>query len=321
MPQTRIGISGWRYAPWRGVFYPKDLPQKRELEFAASVFNSIEINGSFYSLQRPSSYADWYDATPEDFVFAVKGGRYITHMKKLAGVEDALANFLASGVLRLREKLGPFLWQLPPFLAFDEARMAAFCALLPNDMKEAAALARRHTQLLKGRSYTRVDANRRLRHAFEVRHPSFLDPNFIRLLRKHNFALVLADTAKKFPYTEDVTADFIYIRLHGSTQLYASGYTPEEIAHWAQRIKSWQSGGQPADAKLVTPTLPKKLKSRDVYLYCDNDAKVRAPFDAMNLRHQLGGPAPSIADPNDPDAGEEPREQWPVNSSRKKKRR
>src|SRR6185503_288249 len=213
MPDTRIGISGWRYGPWRGTFYPKDLPQKRELEYASRKLNSVEINGSFYSLQRPEFYRDWFDATPDDFVFSVKGGRFITHMKKLKDVRTPLANFLASGVLCLKEKLGPILWQFPPGFAFNEERFGAFFELLPKTTTDTAKLAKKHDVRLKGRSWTKTDADRPMRYAVEIRHDSFKDARFIKLLRKHNIALVLADTAGRWPYMEDVTADFIYARL------------------------------------------------------------------------------------------------------------
>src|SRR5437868_7196936 len=164
----RIGISGWRYAGWRGKFYPKDLPQRRELEFAASKFNSVEINGSFYSLQLPSSYQRWYSETPDDFVFAVKGPRFTTHMKRLRDVETPLANFFASGVLALREKLGPILWQLPPNLGWNKERLAEFFAVLPGRFSDAAMLAHKHDRKLKARAWMRVDSalrERPLRHA------------------------------------------------------------------------------------------------------------------------------------------------------------
>jgi uncharacterized protein YecE (DUF72 family) len=148
----RIGISGWRYPAWRGKFYPKGLPQRSELEFAASRFNSVEINGSFYSLQLPLSYQRWYSATPDDFVFAVKGGRFITHMKKLREVETPLANFFASGVLALREKLGPILWQLPPNLGYNNDRLEGFFNLLPRNTREASKLAKKHDDNLKKRA-------------------------------------------------------------------------------------------------------------------------------------------------------------------------
>jgi uncharacterized protein YecE (DUF72 family) len=198
--ELRIGISGWRYPGWRGKFYPKGLPQHRELEFAGGAFNSIEINSSFYSLQRPSSYQRWYEATPTDFMFAVKGGRFITHMKKLRNVETPLANFFSSGVLALRQKLGPILWQLPPNLGFDPDRLAKFFDLLPRNTREVARLARKHDDKLKTRALLKIDISRPTRHALEIRHPSFITPEFFKLLRKHDVAFVFADTAGKWPY-------------------------------------------------------------------------------------------------------------------------
>ena len=284
--ELRIGISGWRYAGWRGKFYPKGLPQRAELQFAGEKFNSIEINGSFYSLQLPSSYRRWYDATPANFLFAVKGPRFITHMKKLRGVEAPLANFFASGVLALREKLGPILWQLPPNLGWNKERLAEFFALLPRDTAAAAALAKRHDDKLKARALLKIDISRSLRHAMEVRHPSFLVPDFFELLRQYNIAFVFADTAGKWPYTEDLTADFAYIRLHGAEQLYVSGYSDSALDWWANRIRFWRDGGQPPDARLVGR---RKIDNhrRDVFVYFDNDAKVHAPFDAMGLAQRL----------------------------------
>ena len=244
--QLLIGISGWRYAGWRGKFYPKDLPQHRELEFAANTFNSVEINGSFYSLQLPSSYQQWYDATPAGFVFAVKGGRFITHMKKLRGVKTALANFFASGVLALRDKLGPILWQLPPNLRFDLERLRDFFAALPRNTSEAVSLATKHDDKLKARAFAKIDISRPLRHAMEVRHPSFMTPDFFALLRKENIAFVIADTAEKFPYAEDLTADFVYIRLHGAEKLYVSSYGDRALDWWASRIELWRKGNSHA---------------------------------------------------------------------------
>lgn len=282
----RIGLSGWLYPGWRGVFYPKGLCHKDEFAYAARLFNSIEINGTFYSLKRPKHFAEWRDGGPDDFVFAVKGSRFITHMKRLRDVETPLANFFAQGVLALGDKLGPFLWQLPPRFAFDEERLDHFFSLLPRDTEAAAVLARRHDNRLTGRALTEPDRCRPLRHAVEIRHPSFLDPVFIRLLRRHKVALVFADAAG-WPYTEDVTADFIYIRLHGATERYASGYDASALDWWAARIRSWAAGGQPDDAKLVEPARPHRRAARDVYVYFDNDAKVRAPFDAQALRGRL----------------------------------
>jgi len=284
MGQIRIGISGWRYAPWRGVFYPEDLAQRRELEFAARAFASIEINGSFYSLQRPASYEQWYADTPANFVFSIKGSRYITHMLRLRGVETALANFFASGILALREKTGPFLWQFPANFRYDASLLEAFFDLLPHDSEQALALARKHDARMAGRTRLAIDRNRKLRHAIEIRHESFIDPAFVKLLRKHRIALVVADTAGKWPFVEDVTADFMYLRLHGDEEIYASGYSDEALDLWARRIHAWRHGAElPDSKKIATGLAPPVRKSRDVYCYFDNDIKVKAPFDAKGL--------------------------------------
>ena len=294
----RIGISGWTYPPWRGVFYPKKLPQRLELEFASRAFNSIEINGSFYSLQRPSSYQRWYAETPPGFVFSVKGARFITHMKKLRDVETPLANFFASGVLCLREKLGPILWQFPPNFGWNAERFSEFFDLLPRDTVAAAKLSRRHNDKLKGGAWTRTDANRPLRYAVEIRHPTFMVPEFFALLRRNNIAFVFADTAGKWPYAEDLTADFVYCRLHGAEQLYVSGYSDEEIEWWAKRIKHWRKGAQPRDAKLISNRKAKAGK-RDVFIYFDNDAKVHAPFNAKSLAAKFPSSRAKSRDPEE----------------------
>jgi uncharacterized protein YecE (DUF72 family) len=282
----RIGISGWRYKGWRGKFYPDGLAQRRELEFASRKFNSIELNGSFYSLQRPESFASWYNETPDAFVFAVKGSRFVTHMLKLLRVEVPLANFFAQGVLRLKDKLGPILWQFPAQFTCNPERLESFFSLLPRTQKEAAKLARRHDERLDHRSWFRVQDDRPLRHVIEIRHDSFVCEEFIGLLRKHNIALVVADTVE-WPLLMDVTADFVYCRLHGSEQLYVSGYEPEAIEIWAQRIVQWARGGEVSDGKRASATHAPKAKARDVYVYFDNDAKVRAPFDAMALQQRI----------------------------------
>jgi len=284
----RIGISGWRYEGWRGVFYPEGLAQRRELEYASRAFRSIEINGTFYSLQRPEHFQEWYDATPPDFTFAVKGSRFISHMKRLKDVEKPLANFLASGLFNLREKTGPFLWQFPPNFHFNADKLEAFFELLPRDAQSALALARRRDERVKGRSRLAIDGNRELRHAIEIRHESFLDPAFVALLRKHNVALVVADTAGKWPFVEDVTADFMYIRLHGDKVLYASGYSDRALDLWAERIRAWSTGGERAGGRKICERAPARRASRDVYCYFDNDAKVKAPFDAARLIAKLG---------------------------------
>jgi uncharacterized protein YecE (DUF72 family) len=276
-----IGISGWRYAPWRGQFYPAGLAEKDELAYAAAHFPTIELNGSFYSLQRPEYYERWFEQVPAGFVFAVKGSRYITHMLRLRGVATALANFFASGVLKLEHKLGPLLWQLPPTFKYDEARLTEFFALLPRTTKEAVKLGRRHDKRVAGRSYLQARDDREIRHALEVRHSSFVTPDFIELLRKQRVALVVADTAGRWPFLEDVTSDFVYVRLHGDVKLYESGYTDEALDRWATRVRAWRDGEAAPQAKLTAR--PPRRARRDVYVYFDNDAKVHAPYDAMSL--------------------------------------
>ena len=282
-----IGISGWTYAPWRGVFYPEGLPQKQELAFASRQFNSIEINGTHYALQKPSTFRAWHDAVPDDFVFSVKGSRFITHLRRLRDVEEAMANFFASGVLALRKKLGPFLWQLPPNFQYDRQTVSDFLDLLPRNTQAASTLAKKHTGVLKERAYMKASPRQVLRHCLEVRHESFMVPGFFELLRRHNIAFVMADTAGKWPYAEDITADFIYIRLHGDKQIYASGYGDDALDRWASRIRLWMKGSQPRDAKLVSPKSKTPKGAKDIYVYFDNDMKVHAPEDAGNLARRL----------------------------------
>jgi uncharacterized protein YecE (DUF72 family) len=282
--EIRVGISGWTYAPWRGVFYPKHLPHAKELDFAASRFRTIEINGTFYGLQRPESFADWAAHTPDDFVFAVKGSRYITHMLKLRNPETPLANFLASGLLCLGPKLGPILWQFPPNFAFRSDRLEPFLRLLPHNTEAAAALARHHDSRLAGRAHTETDRRRPLRHAVEIRHDSFRDPRFIDLLRACNVSLVCAD-AVEWPRLMDVTSDFVYCRLHGSEELYTSGYDPPALDTWAARVTAWASGREPKNAERVGSRV--RSQPRDVFVYFDNDAKVRAPADAAALAERV----------------------------------
>ena len=288
-PRIRIGISGWRYKPWRGTFYPKDLAQRAELEFASKLLSIIEINGTFYSLQRPESYAQWYAQTPADFLFSLKAPRFITHMRRLKAIEKPLANWFASGVFNLREKLGPMVWQFPPNFKYDHARMRDFLALLPRDTASAAVLARKRDAFLKGRSRLAIDANRPLRYAIEVRHDSFVNPAFIELLRKHNVAVVISESARQWPMIQDVTADFIYMRLHGDKQLHRSGYSDKALDRWARRIAAWSRGAEPSDARKVVPQRLPVRRRRDVYCFFDNtDVKLRAPFDAQTLTKKLG---------------------------------
>lgn len=281
---TKIGISGWRYDGWRGVFYPKGLQQARELKFALRVIDTIEINGSHYSLQKVISYESWYAATPVSFVFSVKGPRYLTHMLRFRddSARPAMANFFASGVLALREKLGPFLWQFPPNYSFDPERLARFLDMLPHDTHQAVALARQHDARVK-QPWFDVNRHRKLRHAIEIRHPSFNNAEFIKALRKRGIALVVSDSVARWPYSEDLTADFLYMRLHGTETLYGGSYTDAALDYWATRICTWSEGREPSDAKLFSTTHARTRKSRDVFCYFDNDLKVQAPFDAQRL--------------------------------------
>ena len=276
MTVFRVGISGWRYPRWRKDFYPEGLAQRRELEYASGRLDTIEINGSFYSMQRPSSYARWRDETPEHFVFAVKGARFITHMKKLRGVDTALANFFASGLLALGPKLGPVLWQLPPMLSYDPGRMGEFFSRLPRTTGAAAEVAKGFDPAIFERlgedALTVTDDERRpIRHSVEVRHPSFATAEFSAQCREHDVALVVADTAGKWPFITEVTADHVYVRLHGDQELYVSGYSDEGVRWWADRLLEW---GSAPGVELV-------------HVYFDNDAKVHAPWDALRLAELL----------------------------------
>jgi uncharacterized protein YecE (DUF72 family) len=267
--RARVGISGWRYPAWRGDWYPRGLAQRLELEYSSNRLNSIELNGSFYSLQRPANYLSWYAQTPDDFVFSVKGGRFITHLKRLRDVDVALANFFASGVLALRDKLGPILWQLPERHEFDADQLKSFFDLLPRTTSEALALARRHDARLDGRDWLDEQPSRPIRHALEARHPEFVGEKVAAMLRAHDIAFVVADTAGTWPQNRAVTSDFVYVRLHGAEELYASGYTQAALDVWAADIRGWMDDGL------------------DAYVYFDNDMKVRAPFDAVSLAARL----------------------------------
>ena len=264
-----VGISGYDYKPWRGRFYPDKLPARQWLHYASRTFDSIELNGTFYSLKSPDVFRRWVDAVPDDFVYAVKGGRFITHNLKLRNVESALGNFFASGVLALGHHSGPFLWQLPGTYRFSAERLDGFIRQLPRDSTEGEAVARQHDARLRRGALVDAAARVPYRHAFEVRHPTYFTDEFYALLREHGVAWVVADTAGKFPYAEEVTADFVYVRLHGSQVLYVSGYTDAELDAWAARVAQWRATG------------------RDVYVYFDNDAKVHAPFDALRLRERV----------------------------------
>ena len=283
--EVRIGVSGWTYAPWRGNFYPEGLPQKRELSFAASQFNALEINGTFYGMQTPKAFRRWAEAVPEGFVFAVKGSRYLTHMLRLKAPERPLANFFASGPLVLGEKLGPILWQFPARFRFDAERIEQFLALLPQDSEAAARLARRHDQRLRAPADYGDGAKRKIRHAMEIRHESFRDPDFIALLRRYNVALVCADSVE-WPLLMDVTADFVYCRLHGSAELYKSRYSDPQLDAWAERVRHW-SRGAATDGNFICDPVADGRK-RDVFVFFDNTDKLMAPGDARGLMRRLG---------------------------------
>jgi uncharacterized protein YecE (DUF72 family) len=273
--RTFIGISGYDYRGWRGRFYPADLPHKQWLSHASRLFNSIELNGTFYSLKNPDVFRRWAEETPaRGFVFAIKGSRFITHNLKLRRSEGALANFFASGILALGRKTGPFLWQLPDSYRFDPERIETFVKLLPRTSTDAEALARGHDARLKRGALVKAAAAVRYRHAFEVRHPSYFVPEFFALLRKHRIAYVIADTAGKWTLAEEVTTRFVYVRLHGSRVLYGSDYTEEELQGWAARIGRWTGEG------------------RDVYVYFDNDQHAYAPHDAVDLTRLVASGRP-----------------------------
>jgi uncharacterized protein YecE (DUF72 family) len=268
---VRVGISGWRYPAWRGDFYPKGLPQRRELEYAAEHLTSIEINGSFYSLQRPTSYAAWRAQSPDGFVFAVKGGRYVTHLKRLVDVDTALANFFASGVLALGQKLGPLLWQLPETLRFDADVLDEFLGRLPRTTDAMATAANGHDDKVAGdRALTSAEVDLPVHHALEFRSPTFATPEAMEVLRRHQVSCVLADTAGRWPRVEEDTGPLRYVRLHGDQELYASGYTEQALDAWAERCRAWAGAGQ------------------DVFVFFDNDIKGYAPHDAMALIDRLG---------------------------------
>ena len=258
----RIGIGGWVFEPWRGVFYPKGLPQAQELTYASSRLSTIEINSTFYRTQRPESFRKWAQETPDDFVFSVKGPQFASNRRVLAEAGESIERFLASGVLELKSKLGPVLWQMAPTKKFDPEDFAAFLALLPQQRD-----------------------GRKIRHVVEVRHESFLVPAFVDLLRRFSVAVVLVESAKH-PLIADVTGDFVYARLQGTSDEIATGYPPRALALWARRARAWAAGGAPDDlATIAGRTAPKQ--ERDVFIYMISGAKRRAPAAAMALIERL----------------------------------
>lgn len=284
----RIGISGWRYPPWRGTFYPKGLAQSWELQYASRALPAIEINSSFYALQTPARFEKWAADTPEDFRFTVKAPRFITHILRLQDPASAMANFVASGLFALGEKLGAVLWQFPPSMKFDPDQFEAFLKLLPHSAAEAAALAVRREPRMHDKELLSPPEGHAMRHAIEVRHDSFACPAFVALLRKYKAALVIADTGGRWPEFEDITADFVYLRLHGANQTYESGYSDEQLEHWAARIGCWSQGRQVNDAKLISDVAAPTRSARDVFCFFDNTMKVKAPENARRLLSLLG---------------------------------
>jgi uncharacterized protein YecE (DUF72 family) len=254
----RVGIGGWVFKPWRGTFYPDKLPQARELAHASRAVTTIEINGTFYGSQKPASFRRWADETPEDFVFSLKGPRFTTHRGVLAEAGPSVERFFGSGVLELKDKLGPVLWQLPPTKAFEPADFAAFLALLP--------------QSLEGRA---------IRHVVEAKHDSFRVPEFVELMRKFSVAIALIDS-ESHPPIADVTADFVYARLQRTAEEIATGYGEGDLAVWAKRARAFEAAGAPADLSTLAPAAPTNGK-RDVFIYMISGAKVRAPAAAQAL--------------------------------------
>lgn len=275
MAKAYIGISGWTFPGWKKQFYPKGLPARRELEYASRQVNSIEINGTFYSLQRPTSFQKWYSETPEGFVFAVKAPQFITHVLRLKEAKEPLCNFLASGLLCLKEKLGPILWQFPPNVMLKDKRFEKFLKYLPPSTKAAAKLAKKHGDRVEGRAFTETDADRPLRHAFEFRHKSFLNADFLALLKHHNVAFVYAHAIGKGAYVEEPTADFEYVRLHGEGKPYKKGYPKKELSRWAERLEENVS------------------RRHDTYVYFTNEAKKFSPAGALELQSLLNDRKPS----------------------------
>jgi uncharacterized protein YecE (DUF72 family) len=259
----RVGIGGWVFKPWRGTFYPPGLPQARELEHASRALTTIEINGTFYGSQKPESFRRWADETPDDFVFSVKGPRFTTHRALLAEAGPSIERFLGSGVLELKTKLGPLLWQLPPTKAFAPDDFAAFLALLP-----------------------RTFAGRAIRHAVEVRHRSFCCGEFVALMRKFGVAIVLVDS-EQHPPIADVTADFVYLRLQRTAEEIETGYAAADLKTWAKRARAWDAGHAPSDLTTLAPAAEDPKQGRDVFVYMISGAKVRAPAAAQALLAEL----------------------------------
>ncbi|MFP4072982.1 MAG: DUF72 domain-containing protein [Actinomycetota bacterium] len=285
MGKIRVGVSGWNYDEWKGGFYPPDLRDGNQLQYVARRFDTIEINGTFYALTDPRTCRRWREAAPRDHRFAVKGSRYITHIKRLKDVRGAVANFFASGILELGSRLGPILWQLPETFRFDGDRLRDFLDILPGDSIEAASLAAEHDDRVEDVSYGDKEKHR-IRHVLEFRHESFSQAETGRIAADHGTALCFSHSSE-WPYVEEVTAGFVYLRLHGPGELYASEYGDGDLEAWAERIETWHHGGEPPDARRISNRKAPDRKERDVYVYFDNTARGYAPANATRLRELL----------------------------------
>ena len=280
----RVGVSGWTYGPWRGVFYPDDVKREQELAYAASHLRTIEINSTFFGTQRSDSFANWAEQVPADFAFAVRAPRAITHILRLRDARTPLANFLASGLLRLGVHLGPTLWQLPANLRFDPQQIDAFLRLLPHDTGHAAILGQQHDKNLRTSAWLNIEMRRPMRHAIEAHHDSFQCQEFIDMLRAYDVALVCSD-AVQWPQLMDVTSDFVYCRLHASRELHPNGYSHAALDEWSRRCKAWAQGEEPRDGNRIGGKA--RVRKRDVFVFFDNDKKVHAPGNAMELIRRL----------------------------------
>jgi uncharacterized protein YecE (DUF72 family) len=263
--RIRAGIGGWTFEPWRGVFYPDDLVQAKELHYASHHLPTIEVNGTYYSTQKPQTFARWANDTPDEFMFTLKGPRYATNRRELAGAGDSIARFLDSGVTELGGKLGPLLWQFAPTKKFDEADFGAFLDLLPEKF-----------------------GGRGLRHAVEVRHASFCTPAFIALVRKKSIAVVFADHAS-YPAIADVTGDFVYARLQTGKDDIPTAYPPKVLGEWVKRAETWAAGGTPSDLPIVDRDAKPERTPRDTFVFFIHEGKVRAPHAAMEFMKRVSG--------------------------------
>ncbi len=261
--KIRVGIGGWTFAPWRNHFYPSDLKHKDELAYAGSKLATIEINGTYYSTQKPATFAKWASETPEDFVFSLKAVRYATNRRVLAEADESVTRFLSSGITELGSKLGPILWQFMPTKQFDPDDFGAFLALLPETQDGIS-----------------------LRHAVEVRHPSFVVPEFVELLRKHNVACVLADH-HEYPMIADPTAGFVYARLQKGDDANSRCYPDADIDVWKTRLSLYAAGGQPEDLPSLSTTSDIQ-PPRDVFAFFITGGKLNAPAGAVALQRKFG---------------------------------